>query len=688
MGTIAANDRMTPVYLATAGQVDFPVDFPAIAFDGDYVGLFATRTRDGVSTLLDLNDFSVVAPGVNGFTARLVAPAVAGDTLIFFGDLPNSRPRAHQAGGATRTEILEGDAAQLMAAVQELQRDAKRTVRAPIGEALDALGPPASRAGKFLGFDVSGSLGVIAGLVLPGLISIGEFMTTLLGSASAEAVRSLLGVPRYASLEYFARVAGITLGTGNDQPAFDAALTAMRAARLGNGLKVFIPDGVYNATSVRWCSRGGYFGSSPGAVTIRAIRGAGDASETYFAGLDTGVANYLYACDWVFENLDLDGRYDGSQTAWRDKQHGLVIVQAYSGVNDAAYRAASKIGGQTPRGRIAGVGVFNMGGDGVYHAGAGTNNFSFDVFEVGGVGFKCFSYDNNYGNIDIGSCGLQCFYGGPNCANNRWGPFKGWYAGQRGVAGARAGFELDRADQNVFSAISVQDPSGDGVILRRAFGNELPVHVQYQGVIPSMQAACSAVVTYGASYNRLKLTASIPGYAAQTYPNVTKLVRDLEGTDGTFASFNDFDILAQGWPADALTWNDDWFEGSATGKLPMSNRMRLNGVERVPVRWWQDVSGLASFGLQRSGSLVGLIAQTSGQVDVLTQTIGQLGWTNGTQYKYAVRWSGDASFAKLGFFDSAAVVKPTVTGSRGANAALASDVAAEAGLGLVTDTTS
>lgn len=44
--------------------------------------------------------------------------------------------------------------------------------------------------------------------------------------------------------------------------------------------------------------------------------------------------------------------------------------------------------------------------------------------------------------------------------------------------------------------------------------------------------------------------------------------------------------------------------------------------------------------------------------------------------------------AKLGFFNTAPVVKPTVTGSRGANAALASLLTALAGLGLVTDSSS
>lgn len=56
-----------------------------------------------------------------------------------------------------------------------------------------------------------------------------------------------------------------------------------------------------------------------------------------------------------------------------------------------------------------------------------------------------------------------------------------------------------------------------------------------------------------------------------------------------------------------------------------------------------------------------------------------------------LRFGTDGSFrhmsSKGGFFGASAVVKPTVTGSRGGNAALASALTALAGLGLVTDST-
>ena len=55
---------------------------------------------------------------------------------------------------------------------------------------------------------------------------------------------------------------------------------------------------------------------------------------------------------------------------------------------------------------------------------------------------------------------------------------------------------------------------------------------------------------------------------------------------------------------------------------------------------------------------------------------------SGTAVKFAINATG------IGFFATAPVAKPTVTGSRGSNAALASLLTALAGLGLLTDSSS
>jgi hypothetical protein len=61
---------------------------------------------------------------------------------------------------------------------------------------------------------------------------------------------------------------------------------------------------------------------------------------------------------------------------------------------------------------------------------------------------------------------------------------------------------------------------------------------------------------------------------------------------------------------------------------------------------------------------------------------------NATTGREVMRGESDGSQPLLGFFGSSAAAKPTVTGSRGGNAALASLLTALAGLGLLTDSSS
>jgi hypothetical protein len=82
----------------------------------------------------------------------------------------------------------------------------------------------------------------------------------------------------------------------------------------------------------------------------------------------------------------------------------------------------------------------------------------------------------------------------------------------------------------------------------------------------------------------------------------------------------------------------------------------------------------------------GQLANTSTQGDVVirAESGNDLLFCNGADGASPLRIGA----AKLGFFETAPVVKPTVTGSRGGNAALASALTALAGLGLLTDSSS
>lgn len=150
MGTLAANDRMSGPWTADAGQTDFPADFPLFRdADGSPIGVYLSRVRAGVETVLSFGDFTIPAETDNGFTLRLVVPALAGDRYVAFGRLPAERDREH-AAGAIRRDTLETDATTLQAELQEHRRDLDRNVTAPIGEAGHQLPARANLKGKFL----------------------------------------------------------------------------------------------------------------------------------------------------------------------------------------------------------------------------------------------------------------------------------------------------------------------------------------------------------------------------------------------------------------------------------------------------------------------------------------------------------------------------------------------------------
>lgn len=100
-------------------------------------------------------------------------------------------------------------------------------------------------------------------------------------------------------------------------------------------------------------------------------------------------------------------------------------------------------------------------------------------------------------------------------------------------------------------------------------------------------------------------------------------------------------------------------------------------------------AGMKYYGLDGAANCAVLaitVAGTSGFID--QNTVG-----SGTQGSLSLRVAGATvislgSGGQLGFFTAAGTTKPTVTGSKGANAALASLCAALAGFGLITDSTS
>lgn len=182
MGTLALSDRVTSTIAAMVGQTDFDADFPALQSSGQYIGLYMLRVRAGVESTLNVGtDFTVQNASDSGFTARLIVPALAGDTYQLYSELPAERSRALVPGGTVRTEIYEADADSFQAQLQEIRRDIGRTVRTTLGQAGLLIAYPGT-PNSIVGIGASGFLGLLTGADFKGdpggnTMAIGPFQT-------------------------------------------------------------------------------------------------------------------------------------------------------------------------------------------------------------------------------------------------------------------------------------------------------------------------------------------------------------------------------------------------------------------------------------------------------------------------------------------------------------------------------
>jgi hypothetical protein len=390
---------------------------------------------------------------------------------------------------------------------------------------------------------------------------------SLLAAASAKA-QTPAGPSR--GLETFAASLGVTLGGGDDQAVFDAAEAAMKAAP--GGLYVRVPPGRYRLRRIRFGANSGFYAEAPQTVILRQVRDPGSKTDDAFVALDDP-----HATHWLFWGFILDGGwrygrapYDKAPETdpWLDRQHAVVLDNAYNGETDDDYRRRSPIGAQNPRGRLGEITIANFGGDGLRVSGGGSSLFSaLSVFNVGGRGVAFTSYDDGLNLIDIGGTGREGFYCGPACGSNRIEGMKIWFSGVRRLPGAGAGLLLDRADSNRIAALQVQDSAGDGVVLDHALENTIDGGVQWHGAVAWMDAPVSALRLKSARKNRVTLSTSISPYAVQAYPAIKWQVRRDAAKDDA-GETNLIDILSAGLP-----------EGPAalSGPLDPSDLLTING---------------------------------------------------------------------------------------------------------------
>lgn len=431
--------------------------------------------------------------------------------------------------------------------------------------------------------------------------------------------RGYLNVPRIESLEKYARIAGINLFVGgsiNIQPAIDLAVAAQVTAASSGGLRIFVPDGMgYTATSITVVNKGGFY-CNEGCVGITQTRDSSSGAETYFVALSD-----QFATDWIFFGFRLYGGWSYGRNPynsapetdpWLDKQHCCAFIQANSGVSDATYIARSFTKSQIPRGRFGGLTIGKFGGDGLRLDGAGSQVAgALEIQDVGGCGIYWNGYDSDADIVNVGATGRAGVHFGATGANTRFGTLKTWYTGQRlkPELGQSCAIFLDRSNFVTLPNLSMQDSYGSGIVADRANYCTLMGGIQWQGGGLTMIPLATAIESYGLNNCVIALVGNVkdPLYAPQTYPAVTRIFRDLISADSTYASNNTLILEMKGWPVDQGTWNPSWFEGP----LDISNEITLNGVRRIPKRWYEGTTGETIFGSQLNGSISGMVARGS-----------------------------------------------------------------------------
>jgi hypothetical protein len=187
--SIPENDRKER-FIAIAGQTSFPFDFPIY----DQTDLQVLRERPGVVSTLTLGtDYTVTGAGNQaGGSITLTTGATAGDILVLLSAMPSGRSAQFVNGGDLPAVSLEAEFNRLAILFQQNARDAQNSLLYPSTDGpMPTLPPIASRAGRFLAFDMLGQpyAAGAPGTALDAVARAGDTMTGPLritpGSAAA-----------------------------------------------------------------------------------------------------------------------------------------------------------------------------------------------------------------------------------------------------------------------------------------------------------------------------------------------------------------------------------------------------------------------------------------------------------------------------------------------------------------------
>jgi len=154
-------------------------------------------------------------------------------------------------------------------------------------------------------------------------------------------------------------------------------------------------------------------------------------------------------------------------------------------------------------------------------------------------------------------------------------------------------------------------------------------------------------------------------------------------TTGDLLTLGDFNLSGSG----GIDFTIDNTNGSYSHVFETANTTTIGNYNIVTLRSTGTVA--AGFGGQRAISIQLAGGGTSGSLfreEFSWETIDTDGlWELQIFGRSGIAMAGDSSAIRLGFFETTPIAKPTVTGSRGGNAALASFLTEMANLGLIID---
>jgi hypothetical protein len=304
----------------------------------------------------------------------------------------------------------------------------------------------------------------------------------------------------------------------------------------------------------------------------------------------------------------------------------------------------------------------------------------------------CFSDSSDVtrgGNISYASFDARATVAGVS-GYGHFAPFQnGMKYSTSGLIGTAYGYVdvplIDSGTISVRRGLSVHDVavSGSGAVV-----NNYGLYIEE---LTSGTSSDWAVVTKGATKSLFEgFVVNQGGLGSGTVAGnwiIQKTVTDGMRVEAGTGSDYDFSILNNGrtaYIASVATGTDDfkfWGDTRTEGSIIVNGTANLNGSIVNPKINTTIGGGWAIAGTTTSGLRISAGAGTSTDFAILTQDNSQFIATTPTATNDMKLWG------KVGFNATNPIAKPTVSGSRGGNAALASLITALASYGLVTDNT-